>query len=361
MTIAMVTNSPKNITPSHTFSSSYLLSSSYLVVLKRYLDLLHPKQSVRPDLAHLTDSLDHTITIEQLQPTLRSIEEISGHACFGLDIGRHMHPSDYGIFGYAMMNCENLLCALKTAAEHKTILNQKLNADFIYEGDDIIYQVNCDLDSKDINILTELDFSTAYEFAKKLAGPHQQSSIKLSSVHFSHEALGPIKHYTDCFQCPVFFNEPHNRIRIKRKILETPIYGANPKVLSSLENKIIKITKHPLYESLNLSKEVAFYVRKSMSVEIPSAQDAARYFNMSLSSIKKRLAEENTSYQKICDEVRFSRCSELMKKENKAIKEIAIELGFANASAFNKAFKRWTGCSPSEYKNKITDKLSAEG
>lgn len=329
---------------------SHQVSSSYLTILNRHLSLVESeKQRCAPKFDHSNVTLSYTIDIDKIRPTLKRLEQHLGRANFGLDIGKQMHPSDYGIFGYAMMNCVSLYDALKTAAQHKAILNQKLFASFVEDQDFIYYQVNTDLSSKESQILIELDFSTALEFAKRLAGPSISGNIKLSSVHFSHKPLGPREQYEDYFGCPVYFEEANNRIVIRRENLEIPIYGANPKVLSALEDQIAKVASR--YEGeLRLSQRVAMYLRKHLRGELPSAKTAANDFYMSLSLFKKRLSEEGTGYKSICEEVRYKRCLELMNKDRTAIKEIAFELGFANASAFNRAFKRWTGTSPTEYK-----------
>ena len=139
---------------------------------------------------------------------------------------------------------------------------------------------------------------------------------------------------------------------IDKAVLDTPIYGANPKVLSFLEVKIGHLVHYAKNDSEPLKHQASRYVKKQLGGELPSAQIAARHFNMSLSTFKKRLHNEDSCYQHICDEVRYQYCREIMQRDSFAIKEIAFKLGFTNASAFNRAFKRWTGESPSRFKKR---------
>ena len=329
-------------------SLKYKVSSSYLAILQRHLSLVEPKLAkVLTEAEHASPSQQYTVDISSVSSALRQLEAYLGRANFGLDIGRNMHPSDYGIFGYAMMNCETLYQALETAAQHKTILNQKLFAAFIEQDDSVIYRVNTDINTRDSHILIELDFSTAFEFARRLAGP--VGHFQLTSVHFAHAPLGPESQYEECFKCPVRFNAGKNEILVAKAELEQAIYGANPKVLSALEDKIKKVSS--IYENqLTLQQRVMHFIAKNLCQELPSAVDAASSFNMSLSTFKKRLSDEGTCYQNICDAVRYQKCLELIRRNRSAIKEIAFELGFSNASAFNRAFKKWTGQSPTEYR-----------
>jgi AraC-like DNA-binding protein len=327
------------------------ISSAYCIVLSRYLAYLQNQQTPWKESISKHPSfeeLGNVTSIERIIPLLEQIEGLTGNSCFGLDIGKNMHPSDYGVFGYAMMNCQNLLCALKTAAQHKSILNQKLSADLTPDGDEFIYQLNINSNAKAVSILIELDFSTAFEFAQRLAGPGREEVV-LNAVHFKHQPLGPRDRYTERFNCPVYFESNENRLRISKKVLDTPIYGANSKVLSALEDKIVSINRKQS-QTLSFADQVAHHVKKNMRWELPSAQLTARAFNMSVSTLKNRLSAEQTNYQKVCDDVRYEHCKHLIEKGSIAIKEVAFELGFANASAFNRAFRRWTGKSPSEFK-----------
>ena len=334
------------------------ISGAYMVMLKRHLLRLQEQQlrfskSYQSHINH--EYTKSVIDLEHISPIIHEIEKLAGYASFGLDIGKLVHPSDYGIFGYAMMNCETLMSALRTACEHKNILNHEFKSAFFTDHDLVIYKVNTELISKEIQILIELDFSSAFEFAQHLVGPHK-AELNIRSVHFAHSPLGPIEHYLECFKCPVHFNALENQIVIDKNVLNTPIYGANPKVLSVLEDKICHITRRAINNTKQFKHQVSRYVETQLGGELPSAMDAAKSFNMSLSAFKKRLHAEASCYQLICDEVRYRRCRELMQQNSLAMKEIAFELGFNNASAFNRAFKRWSGECPSYFKKQSHNK-----
>ncbi len=335
---------------SATKTTPHYVSSTYLVMLQRYLEQLQPDPSAKNSNAN-PSGLENIVDISAIIPVMSAISDKLRHDCFGLAIGRGMHPSDYGIFGYALMNCLTITAALKTAAKYKTFLNHKLSAEFLAEHDRYLYQLNPQTQSKVTQILIELDFSTALEFGRQLAGPNHRDKIQLCSVKFTHSPLGPIHLYESRFNCPISFNAPVNEIAIAKSALDTPIYGANQRVLSVMEEKIEKMACAQSTAKVPLKDQVASYIRNNMLWELPSASKVATGFNMSLSSFKKHLSTEQTCYQKICDDVRLARGIELLKSKKIAIKEISYELGFANSSAFNKAFKRWTGQSPTEFKN----------
>ena len=82
-----------------------------------------------------------------------------------------------------------------------------------------------------------------------------------------------------------------------------------------------------------------------------SREKVAHSLNMSESAFQKKLKSEGTSYQEVLDETRAELARHYLGKSSLSISEIAFLLGFTDSSNFSRAFKRWTDCSPTEYRN----------
>jgi AraC-like DNA-binding protein len=80
-----------------------------------------------------------------------------------------------------------------------------------------------------------------------------------------------------------------------------------------------------------------------------TADGVAAQFNMSNRTLRRRLQEEETSYQEILDDVRADLARHYLTKEKREIDEVAFLLGFSDPSAFTKAFRRWTGQTPADF------------
>jgi len=163
--------------------------------------------------------------------------------------------------------------------------------------------------------------------------------------------------YEDFFGCAVEFDTAESIISFPLEILSLPIPSANSSLLSHLEKLL-----HEKYKNLfasqmerNLSLRVRRYLFKQLGQNFPNLNMAATEFHMSISAFKKHLQAEGCNFQLLCDDVRRNEACRLINKSTLSLKEIAYQLGFANSSAFNRAFKRWMDISPSEYasKNKI--------
>jgi AraC-like DNA-binding protein len=74
---------------------------------------------------------------------------------------------------------------------------------------------------------------------------------------------------------------------------------------------------------------------------------------MSVATLRRRLREEGTTHSRILDELRFELAKRYLRRPDLAVGEIAYSLGFSHVNAFHKAFKRWTGCAPIEYRARV--------
>jgi AraC-like DNA-binding protein len=98
-------------------------------------------------------------------------------------------------------------------------------------------------------------------------------------------------------------------------------------------------------------------VRHQIASALPfgvSADEVAEDLGMSARNLRRRLEAEGSSYQVILDEVRCELARRYLAEEGKGVEEVAFALGFSDGSAFHKAFKRWTGESPTDFAREST-------
>ena len=133
--------------------------------------------------------------------------------------------------------------------------------------------------------------------------------------------------------------------------MDLPIHAPN----SDLRNIMIKMVDKLVAKELGTSQladSVASYIGKKLSMGrgIPEAETTAKHFGYSLSTFKRHLQNEGCTYLELYNQVRKDIAQEMLQQADNSLCEITFVLGFANASAFHRAFKRWFGCSPSSYR-----------
>lgn len=88
---------------------------------------------------------------------------------------------------------------------------------------------------------------------------------------------------------------------------------------------------------------------------MPEAERVARQLGLSKRSFFRRLQEHGTSYQQIVDEIRRDLTQHHLREERLSLSEIALLLGYSEVSTFHRAFRRWSGQSPAEYRRSLVE------
>jgi len=108
-----------------------------------------------------------------------------------------------------------------------------------------------------------------------------------------------------------------------------------------------------LQKALKEQGDIVLAIRnmlRMMPGPLPSLEAMAERFCVSSRTLKRRLADRDTSYREILESVLKDRAIQLLRYTNQSVSEIAYELGYADLSNFSRAFRKWTGKSASEFR-----------
>jgi AraC-like DNA-binding protein len=329
------------------------VSGIYFTLLTNHLAKIAGDTPTPPNLDTAVEKFKHApparLDQNELDGLIQCIENTTGSLSFGLDIGDNIHPADYGIVGYIFMNSANLQQALNYSFRYKRVLNHALDGQFFQEGDYYHYQLNNSLATKNLAPLIELDMASGIQLARFLVGQDQCERVKIKAINFQHQPLAPLEKYHRIFKCPVRFGQAKSEIVVSKDVLNLPIRSANPQMLKMLLRKFERIEKEP-FAQVSFGQLIHNYLIEHKAANLPSASQAAQDFRISPSSLKHYLKNEELNYSAICDSVRKDIAIKMVLDSETQIKEIYGCLNFASSSAFNRAFKRWTGLSPTQYR-----------
>ena len=104
----------------------------------------------------------------------------------------------------------------------------------------------------------------------------------------------------------------------------------------------------------SLNAQIRNIISKEFGSNFPDYSVICEKLNMTPQTLRRRLKEENTSYQEIKDGIRKDASIYYLSKQDLSIEEIALLMGFSEASSFHRAFKKWTGKTPSNYRAEMT-------
>jgi AraC-like DNA-binding protein len=113
----------------------------------------------------------------------------------------------------------------------------------------------------------------------------------------------------------------------------------------------------------DIAGKVRWQLLDALDKELPSEEAIAQALHMSPRTLQRRLKAENTSYGEVVQQTRMQLAQQLLASPDISATEVGLACGFSDASAFTRAFKRWTGTTPSDYRSGMpnTDSLQQKG
>ena len=175
--------------------------------------------------------------------------------------------------------------------------------------------------------------------------------IPILRAEFSYGQPAHSAEYRLMYCADLTFNRPNTLIVFEQSYLALPVVQNERSIKEFLstapENILLKYKN-----GSSLSARVRRRLRQCAPGEVPDIEGLARELNMTPATVRRRLGEEGASYQSIKDQLRRDLAIGLLSHTSRSVMEIAVELGFSERSAFHRAFRKWTGASPGEFRRR---------
>ncbi|MBU2511153.1 AraC family transcriptional regulator [bacterium] len=291
------------------------------------------------------DYSDERLPIWPTFQICQAANESVADPAFALRIGENTSPRSLGIFGNIIMNCCNLgemiepLCRYYPVSRELTRVETRLEKDRIF----IIFDVQAPEGIR--HLLVEKFFATTITFVRQLSG----REIRPLEMRFCHPPVSYTDQYQRIFRCPLFFNHFENAIVFKTEYLEYQCCHYNSEIKEILSSHIeLLLPDHQIAQTFQ--EQVRAVILKHLhqgKIDIEMVSDR---FRMSRWTLNRKLSAEGTSFQDILADIRKNLAVDYLKNSGFSILQIANLLGFTNQSCFPKAFKRWYGLTPLEYR-----------
>lgn len=169
---------------------------------------------------------------------------------------------------------------------------------------------------------------------------------------FSYPAPDCVRSYREVFQCPLEFACGQTGIHLRSSDLDRQVLTANrslqPLLMSKADDDI-----RLLDERASVADQVRALIRDTPPSSSPDVTRISAKLALSRRTLARRLAAEDTSFQALLDEHRRGICCRLLAQPGYSIEEIAFLAGYSELSTYHRAFKRWTGRTPAEYRKRF--------
>lgn len=173
-------------------------------------------------------------------------------------------------------------------------------------------------------------------------------------VQFSHSQLGPLAGYQTVFQTAVDFNQAFSGLHLDNALLDRALPQADTQ-LAAMHREYAAARLAALSDTPDFPAQVRHWLGANLATGVPERSAAAEQFALSDRVFARRLQSQGLSYSDVVDAVRKEAACTAVADTDSTFVDIAQSLGFSEASAFNRAFKRWTRSSPGEWR--VTQKI----
>ncbi len=269
---------------------------------------------------------------------------ITGDPAVGLRIGSTVKPEQLSIIAQALLQSENLQQGLTHYIRFMRLVNEAVQLDLNFENGQAILDFLIDPAGYHRSEV-ERTVAAAIARARFALG----SAIRVNGVHFAHPAPGYADVYAEVFKAPVHFEQPVTRLVFDKSLLVLKPEKRNPYVYQALvqhaETLLSKLSPRD-----DLEDALRNYIRSHLAQHHLDVESAAEKLHMSRHTLYRKLKKSGLSFQALVDKVRQEQALDLLDRKEVYISEVAFLLGFSELSAFSRAFKRWTGQSPAQYR-----------
>lgn len=327
-----------------------MVAASSTLALVHYLEQQGVLNSSRVEqltglaLSELSDP-DRRIPAEAHYRLWAHAERVTGDPGVGLHAGQVVDPERMGLVGHVFFNSDTLGEAVTQYVRLHRLINESVFLSFEQTADQAI--LCWQPDSPDHYCRQDMDRTLAAAITRTRHFIHP--GIRAEWVEIAHAAPPYAAEYEKLLGGPVTFDSGLTRLAFSSRHLGHPIPRRNPYVYSAVLKQVNSLLAR-LQTRRSFGRKIRRLISRQMATERIDADSLARQCHMSRQTLYRKLKKEGLSFQGLVEQVRQDKALRYVAADHYSLGEIAFLLGFSELSAFSRAFKRWTGVSPAEYR-----------
>jgi AraC-like DNA-binding protein len=291
------------------------------------------------------DSPDTYLPLETYLFIEQAAAEYVEDPYLGLHMGEHVEAGSWSILGYMMMNCNTLGEAFEKSARYQRIIGNLIEGKASIGWGKVKVKLMTPPQTPEMpRHCFESALASTVTMMRTLTG----KDLSPVEVTFSYPEPESLEEYERVFRCPVLFDQPHTSMTIDIGIINTPITHANPELLGYFERYAQEFLAEMERQS-EYTQAVTKILLARMNDESMTIRNVARELAMSVRTLQKRLKEEGVVFSELQRDVREKLAKKYLREEY-TVESITYLLGYSEPSTFRKAFKKWSGYTPKEYR-----------
>jgi AraC-like DNA-binding protein len=296
------------------------------------------------DLARLADPTA-MVSVGEYGRFLHAALRLSGDRAFALRVGERAQTGALHTVGHLLLSCRTMRDAIAQFVRYAELIYEQAHWELreIDDGATFAY-ANPGLEHEVAAIDAEFCLAFIVGVGRHFTG--RESAPR--EVRFAHPPPPHAPEYQRVFGCPVIFAQPRNEISFKRSLLDVPYIHRDEPVAQLLRHRAEMLLSERGSQAL-LRQRIVDLVKYQPDLDSLDAGALAKHLGFGPRTLRRRLASLKVSLFALVEEARCELAREALAGAT-PLKEIANRLGYSEQSAFQRAFKRWTGMTPGQYR-----------
>jgi AraC-like DNA-binding protein len=263
---------------------------------------------------------------------------------FGLLLGRTTGLDALGLLGLLVRHSPDAGAALGNLVLHLLIHDRGAVPVYAIEGSQVllgysIYQPRVEGTRQ----IYDLAVCVGRNVMRTLCG----TSWRASEVRLPYRRPVDIEPYRRHFQAPLRFDAERAAVVFPAEVLRCPVQGADPAVYKAVAERVAALEEHGVGD---IVAQVRRVLRNLLLSGRGAIDEVAGAFEVHKRTLNRRLRERGISFQELVEETRYHIARQMLRETDLAIVEVAGVLDYADAAAFTRAFRRWSGTTPSAWR-----------
>ncbi len=291
-----------------------------------------------------------TLSEDQFYAFINEAVKQSAEPAFGLEIERRFGLGSLGLVSRAIMSCVDVHAAVQLAERYSSLVMPLVRLTSQKQGKHLVLEINALSRYPNLNrIILEAMFIGIARNIKVLTG----GEVIADKYTFSFAEPAYVMPLKMQLANNIEFNSERNLMFFKIEHMQHELLTANS-IDAETATEACEVELIRAKETLTSTDRVIDLIRFYLDTN-PSSKDISKHMNTTERTLRRKLAEEGTSYRVLLRKIREETARYYLDQTQLQVAQIALKLGYGETSNFRAAFKGWTGKSPREWRKTISD------
>ena len=263
-----------------------------------------------------------------------------------IHMGASMRCDDYGAFGLAFKSAPDLLSSYARVERFGKVVTSIANFRVGQDGPSVFMEV---IQGRDRRLGLKMTNDLALAAAMSISREVSNDDFSLIAVHFMSDRPADDRAYQEHFRCPIHFGSDRDALEVMTTVASRANRlsddGMSKFFETHLDTQLSQIN-----DTTELERRIVDQIGEALSEGVPTLAEVAGRLGMSTRTLQRRLSADGLAYQDLVLGARKTLSEQLLQRTDYALAEIAFLTGFSDQSTFTRAFKRWHGETPANYR-----------